>query len=65
LFYIKRWFRSKHAVIFRMSNKTVQVIFIDQTEIIINSTAKTVVYYNQNHDRSDYVIHEVMNSGNK
>lgn len=29
--YIKRWFRSKHSVIFRMSNKTVQVIFIDQT----------------------------------
>jgi hypothetical protein len=31
LVYIKRWFRSKHSVIFRMSNKTVQVIFVDQT----------------------------------
>ena len=43
LVYIKRWFRSKHAVIFRMSNKTVQVIFIDQTEVIINSVAKSAI----------------------
>lgn len=65
LVYIKRWFRSKHAVIFRMSNKTVQVIFIDQTEVIINSAAKSVVYYNKNHERFDYLIHEVMQSENK
>jgi len=57
LVYIKRWFRSKHAVIFRMSNKTVQVIFIDQTEVIINSVAKSVIYYNKNHERFDYLIH--------
>lgn len=31
IIYVKRWFRSKHAVIFRMNNKTVQVIFVDQT----------------------------------
>lgn len=48
-----------------MSNKTVQVIFVDQTEIIINSTAKSVVYYNKNHERFDYMIHEVMHSENK
>jgi polo-like kinase 1 len=65
LVYIKRWFRSKHAVIFRMSNKTVQVIFIDQTEIIINSVAKSVIYYNKNHERFDYLIHEVMQSENR
>lgn len=50
--YIKRWFRSKHSVIFRMSNKTVQVIFIDQTELIINSTTKKVAYFNKTHERS-------------
>lgn len=65
LIYIKRWFRSKHAVIFRMSNKTVQVIFIDQTEVIINSVAKSVVYYNKQHERQDYLIHEVMQSENR
>ena len=29
--YVRRWFRSKHAVIFRLSNKSVQVIFVDQS----------------------------------
>ena len=31
LIYIRRWYRAKHAVIFRLSNKSVQVIFIDQS----------------------------------
>lgn len=31
LVYVRRWFRSKHAVIFRLNNKSVQVIFIDQS----------------------------------
>jgi polo-like kinase 1 len=29
--YVRRWYRAKHAVIFRLSNKSVQVIFVDQT----------------------------------
>ena len=29
--YIRRWYRAKHAVIFRLSNKSVQVIFVDQS----------------------------------
>lgn len=31
LVYIRRWYRAKHAVIFRLSNKSVQVLFIDQS----------------------------------
>ncbi len=46
--YLKRWFRAKHAVIFRMNNKTVQVIFTDGTELIINSVNKVVAYFNKN-----------------
>ena len=65
LVYIKRWFRSKHSVIFRMSNKTVQVIFIDQTELIINSTTKKVAYFNKGHQRFEYPIQEIMESDNK
>jgi len=47
LFYVRRWFRSKHAVIFRLNNKSVQVIFIDQSELLINSIAKVVHYTNK------------------
>jgi polo-like kinase 1 len=62
LVYIKRWFRSKHSVIFRMSNKTVQVIFVDQTELIINSTTKRVAYFNKTHERTEYPIQDIMES---
>ncbi len=40
LVYVRRWFRSKHAVIFRLSNKSVQVIFVDQSELLISSIKK-------------------------
>lgn len=44
LVYIRRWYRARHAVIFRLSNKSVQVIFIDQSEILISSSKKKVIY---------------------
>jgi polo-like kinase 1 len=31
LIYVRRWYRARHAVIFRLSNKSVQVLFIDQS----------------------------------
>lgn len=42
--YVKRWLRTKHAVIFRLSNKSVQVSFYDKTEIILASEARLVCY---------------------
>ena len=47
LVYIRRWYRARHAVIFRLNNKSVQVIFIDQSEILISSSKKKVVYTNK------------------
>lgn len=52
LIYIRRWYRAKHAVIFRLSNKSVQVLFIDQSEILINSSKKKVVYTSKQKERS-------------
>ena len=45
--YIRRWYRARHAVIFRLSNKSVQVIFVDQSEVLISSSKKKVVYTNK------------------
>lgn len=52
LIYVRRWFRSKHAVIFRLNNKSVQVIFIDQSELLINSVSKMLVYTNKYKEKS-------------
>ena len=33
MIYLKKWVRTKHAILFRLSNGTVQVVFYDHTEV--------------------------------
>ena len=42
--YVKKWMRTKHAILFRLNNKVVQVCFQDNTEIIICSDSRLVTY---------------------
>lgn len=42
--YVKRWLRTPEAIVFRLSNKTVQVCFVDQAEVILSSEWKVVTY---------------------
>ena len=45
--YVKKWMRTKYAVMFWLSNKIVQVNFQDHTEIILSSETKMVTYVNK------------------
>jgi hypothetical protein len=40
--YIKKWVKTRHAILFRLSNSTVQVIFTDDSEIQLSSEAKAL-----------------------
>jgi len=40
LVYVKKWMKTRHAIMFRLSNKIVQVDFTDKTEIILSSEQK-------------------------
>eukprot|EP00760_Papus_ankaliazontas_P000083 PhM_4_TR10022/c1_g1_i1/m.94920/K06631/PLK1; polo-like kinase 1 len=42
--YVKRWMLTKDAIIFRLSNRTIQVCFLDKTEIMLSSESKVVTY---------------------
>ncbi|TPP51702.1 Protein kinase domain family protein [Leishmania donovani] len=42
--YVKRWLRVDGALVFRLSNKTVQVCFEDGAEIILSSEWRVVTY---------------------
>ena len=42
LVYVKKWMKTRHAIMFRLSNKIVQVNFTDKTEIILSSENKMV-----------------------
>lgn len=45
--YVKKWMRTRHAIMFRLSNKVVQVNFQDHTEIMLSSETKIVTYVNK------------------
>lgn len=54
--YVKKWLRTRHAFIFRLSNKTIQVHFHDHTEIILSSEARVVTYMDKKGGRSTYPL---------
>jgi len=54
LVYVKKWVRTKHAILFSLSNRTVQVIFYDQTEILLTPDVAFLTYVDKQRGRSTY-----------
>lgn len=42
--FVKKWTKNKHAIMFQLSNKIVQVVFFDKTEAVLSSKSHTVTY---------------------
>lgn len=62
--YVKKWMRTKHAIMFRLSNKIVQVNFEDHTEIILSSETREVTYVNKKGLRTTYPLAAAQESSN-
>ena len=62
--YVKKWMKTKHAILFRLSNKIVQVSFLDQTEIILSSETKIVTYMDKKGQLSTYPLNTALDSNN-
>ncbi len=60
--FLKKWVRTKHAILFRLSNQTVQVVFYDHTEILLSSEARVVTYVNKRRERETYYLEDIMNA---
>ena len=56
--------RTRHAIMFRLSNKVVQVCFQDHTEIILSSESRVVTYANKKGERSTYPLSSALESNN-
>lgn len=54
--YIKKWIRTKHAILFRLSDQTVQIVFYDQTEILLTPDDQAITYVDKNHSRKTYFL---------
>jgi polo-like kinase 1 len=62
--YLKKWMKTRHASLLRLSNKIVQVAFSDKTEIILSSESKLVTYVNKKGERTKYPISSALDSEN-
>ena len=60
--YVKKWMRTKQAILFRLSNKIIQVCFLDTTEIILKSDAKQITYINKKNERKNYSYNSALES---
>jgi len=45
--YVRKWIRNRHAIMFQLSNKIVQVVFFDRTEAIVSSRSHMVTYFDK------------------
>ena len=60
--YVKKWLRTKRAILFRFANKNVQVCFQDKTEVIISNDDKTMTYVNKKHERVSMPMNTALES---
>jgi len=58
--YVKKWTRNKHAIMFQLSNKIVQVVFFDKTEAILSSKSHMVTYIDKQNHVCSYPLSNVV-----
>jgi len=58
--FVKKWTRNKHAIMFQLSNKIVQVVFFDKTEAILSSKSHTVTYVDKKSQVMSYPLSNVL-----
>ena len=65
LIYVKKWLVTDHAVIFRLSNKVVQVSFLDKSELLLCSDSRMVTYVDKSGIPSLYPLSSAMETQNR
>ena len=54
--YVEEWVRNSISIRFRLTNKILQVCFLDNTEIILSSENRGVTYCNKERERMIYPL---------
>jgi len=54
--FLKKWVRTKHAIFFRLSDRTVQIVFYDHTEVLLTPDERFITYVDKNMTRSTYYM---------
>jgi len=67
---VRKWVQTRHATIFRMSNKLVQVVFNDATEILLGGSVsdfskEVVTFVNRKGKRINYLLKNALEEDDK
>ena len=62
--FIKKWVRTKHAILFRLSNQTVQIVFYDQTEILLTPDQRYITYVDKMRHRQTFLFNDELVGNN-
>lgn len=57
--YVRKWMRTRHSIIFRLSNNNFQVNFFDDTEVVLWAEKRWVTYKGKNKVRATYELGEM------
>lgn len=60
--YMKKWIKTKHAMLFRLSNGTVQVQFNDETQVLISSEGNLITFVDKEKNRALYRLSDIANN---
>jgi len=58
--FVKKWTRNKHAIMFQLNNKIVQVVFQDKTEAVLSSKSHMVTYVDKRGAVCSYPLSNVL-----
>ena len=62
--FVKKWMKTKHAMLFRLSNKIIEVMFEDKSEIIFCSQKREAIYVSKEGNWETFPLTSALNSNN-
>ncbi|CAM9239764.1 unnamed protein product, partial [Hapterophycus canaliculatus] len=60
LTFLRKWMRTRNAILFRLSNRTVQVVFSDRTEILLSKEGRVVTFVDKEGKRENHSLQRVL-----
>jgi len=61
--FVKKWVKTRHAILFRMSNRVVQINFFDHTAIVLSSDSHRMTFVSKDGTRTHHGLASVMGEG--
>jgi polo-like kinase 1 len=65
LVFVKKFLSTNHAMFFRLSNRAVQVAFLDKSELLLYSDKKIVIFVDKSGEISEHNLSNAMESSNR